>query len=124
MMQSQGKWRLAGLALIPLLGAQLGGAPSSGTQDSVLPVPEGQEILLTARAEGVQIYTCKAKPDKPGQNAWSLKAPQADLFDKDGNKIGKHYAGPTWESADGSKVVGNKATAQSAKAPKSSAIPW
>ncbi len=29
-----------------------------------------------------------------------------ELFDVTGKRIGKHYAGPTWESYDGSKVVG------------------
>ncbi len=41
---------------------------------------------------------------------------------RQGSTIGKHYAGPTWEAADGSKVVGQK-TAQ-ADAPEAGAIPW
>ena len=37
------------------------------------------------------------------------------LFDASGAKIGTHYAGPTWESIDASKVVGVvKAKADSA----------
>ena len=36
--------------------------------------------------------------------------------------MGKHYAGPTWESDDGSKVVGTVKARADAPAPD--AIPW
>ena len=39
-----------------------------------------------------------------------------------GNKIAKHYAGPTWESNDGSKVVGEVKAKDNG--PDPSAIPW
>ena len=39
-----------------------------------------------------------------------------------GKKIGKHYAGPHWESLDGSKVVG--AVKERADAPAAGSIPW
>ena len=86
-----------------------------------LDVPPNQEVTLQARAAGFQIYACSPKSDSSGF-AWTLKAPEADLFDSTGQKIGKHYAGPTWEAADGSKVAGTvKARAD---APDASAIPW
>jgi len=50
------------------------------------------------------------------------KAPEADLFDSNGKKIGKHYAGPTWESNDGSKVIGEVKARDNG--PDASAIPW
>jgi hypothetical protein len=57
------------------------------------------------------------------QYQWILKAPQADLFDAGGQKIGTHYAGPTWESSvDGSKVVGTKIAAAASPTPGN--IPW
>jgi hypothetical protein len=49
-------------------------------------------------------------------------APEADLFDAGGNRIGRHYAGPHWESADGSKVLGT--VKERADAPAADAIPW
>jgi Protein of unknown function (DUF3455) len=53
---------------------------------------------------------------------WVFKAPEADLFDASNKKVGKHYAGPVWESKDGSKVVGEvKAKADSKD---KTAIPW
>src|SRR5262249_43979890 len=65
--------------------------------------PEGHVMLFKARAEGVQIYLCKADVDDPGRLEWVLKAPDADLFDERGGRIGRHFAGPTWEAfEDGS----------------------
>jgi Protein of unknown function (DUF3455) len=63
-------------------------------------------LSFAANAKGVQIYECRARKDDPAQYEWVLKAPEADLFDGRGKKIGRHYGGPTWESSDGSKVVG------------------
>ena len=71
-----------------------------------LKVPATQQLSLAAQASGVQIYECKASKDDATRFEWAFKAPEAELFDAAGKKIGKHYAGPTWESNDGSKVVG------------------
>src|SRR6202048_3384738 len=67
-----------------------------------LRVPDGQSLLLRVAARGVQIYTCKAKTADAAAFGWALKAPEAELFDATGAKFGRHYGGPTWESADGS----------------------
>jgi hypothetical protein len=96
-------------------------APPPATP-SAIAVPNGQAVLVKALAKGVQIYACKAKEGASDMYEWSLKAPEAELFDEQGQKIGKHYAGPTWESMDGSKVVG-KLRAK-ADAPEPTAIPW
>ncbi len=85
-------------------------------------VPDGQTVLLKALGKGVQIYGCKAKPGDPGKFEWSFKAPEADLTNEHGDKIAKHYAGPTWEANDGSKVVGEKKA--DAPAPRPGAVPW
>jgi hypothetical protein len=71
-----------------------------------LRVPDGQSLRLRMAARGAQVYTCKAKAAEPAAYEWVLKAPDAELFDQRGVKVGRHYAGPTWESADGSRVVG------------------
>jgi hypothetical protein len=68
--------------------------------------PATDKLVHTYSAKGVQIYECRAKKDDPTQFEWVLKAPEAELFDASGKKVGKHYGGPTWESLDGSKVVG------------------
>jgi len=85
-----------------------------------LRVPDGQPLLLRALARGSQIYTCQAKATDPAVFEWVLKAPEAELFDPSGARIGRHYAGPTWESADGSRVVGEVIQ----RSPVPDAIPW
>jgi hypothetical protein len=87
-----------------------------------LKVPAGQVLQLKGSAKGVQIYECKAKTGNTNQFEWTLKAPEADLFDDQNKKIIKHYSGPTWEALDGSKVIGT--VKAKADAPKTSAIPW
>jgi len=78
--------------------------------------PRGESLAQIVPARGVQIYECR-------DGKWAFVAPEADLFDHSGKKIGKHYAGPHWEAADGSKVVA-KLTAR-APAPAADAdIPW
>jgi hypothetical protein len=87
---------------------------------AALKVPAGQKPVLAALGAGDQIYTCA--PAEQGVFAWKLEAPDAKLYDAQGKVIGKHYAGPTWESIDGSKVVGH--VEQKADAPEPGAIPW
>src|SRR5262252_125357 len=80
---------------------------------------KGETVVLTVHAVGAQVYDCKAGDG--GKLAWQFREPIATLI-QDGKTVGRHYAGPTWEHADGSRVVGklvaraNGATAQD--------IPW
>ena len=62
--------------------------------------------MLTAHAEGAQVYECKAGAD--GKPAWTFREPIATLL-VDGKTVGRHYAGPSWEHSDGSAVVGKVA---------------
>jgi hypothetical protein len=71
-----------------------------------LRVPATEILSFSAQARGAQIYRCSAGKSDPASFEWVLVGPEADLFDDAGEPIGKHYAGPTWESKDGSKVVG------------------
>jgi len=81
--------------------------------------PSGEQLLLQVHAMGSQVYSCKADGS---QYAWTLKAPDAALFDKDGKPFGSHFAGPSWEANDGSRVTG-KAVAN-APSPDPDSIPW
>jgi Protein of unknown function (DUF3455) len=84
--------------------------------------PSNQRLEWVLAAVGVQIYRCDAKKDAPGQFEWAFQAPEAQLRDVGGKSFGRHYAGPTWEAEDGSKVVG---TVQARlDAPDKAAIPW
>jgi hypothetical protein len=85
--------------------------------------PEGpQRLAERVGARGVQIYECRATPNATGGAQWVFVAPEAELLDARGTVTGKHYAGPHWESLDGSKIVG--AVKARADAPQSGAIPW
>lgn len=81
--------------------------------------PAGEKIVLHARATGVQVYGCQAGAD--GKLGWTLKRPEAELFDQEGTKIGQHGAGPSWKHNDGSEVIGKLAAR--ADSPSGS-IPW
>lgn len=87
-----------------------------------LRAPATEVLSLETKASGVQIYECSASKGEPARFEWTFKAPEADLFDRAGNKVGKHYAGPTWESNDGSKVVGEVKARDNG--PDPDAIPW
>ena len=80
--------------------------------------PANEQPVVQVHAKGDQIYTCK---EGATAFAWTLKAPDAQLFDKEGKAFGKHFAGPSWQAADGSTVKG-KAAANASLDPDS--IPW
>jgi uncharacterized protein DUF3455 len=81
-----------------------------------------ESLAMIVPAKGVQIYECRARKDQAGAYEWAFVAPEADLFDGHGGRIGRHYAGPHWESTDGSKVLGT--VKERADAPVADAIPW
>jgi hypothetical protein len=82
--------------------------------------PAGEKLLLVAHAKGFQIYVCGA--DAAGQPAWVLKAPEAFLYDEQGDVLGKHFGGPTWKHKDGSEITGKMAA--KLDAPGAVTIPW
>jgi Protein of unknown function (DUF3455) len=92
------------------------------TVPEALQVPADQQLLMEVAATGDQIYVCQAKADQPSTYEWTLKAPEALLYDRQGQTIGHHYGGPTWELNDGSQIVGQLQAR--ADAPDATAIPW
>jgi hypothetical protein len=103
-------------------GCASGPAVTPPDVPQALSPPAAQTIFVEALASGVQIYECAPKVDAPSTFEWTFRAPEAALVDRAGRPIGKHYAGPTWESIDGSTVVGEVKTR--APGPDKSAIPW
>ena len=77
------------------------------------------DLLEGLHAEGAQIYECKAGND--GKLAWAFREPIATLMEN-GKTVGRHYAGPNWEHADGSAVTGK--VAGNAPGTTASDIPW
>lgn len=96
-------------AATPCLGQQLPGAIAA----------KDEAVVSKVHAEGAQIYECKA--DSTGKLVWVFREPIASLM-RDGKTVGRHYAGPTWELADGSAVIGKVV----GRAPAGAAddIPW
>ena len=65
-------------------------------------VEPGETSVLTLHAEGAQVYECKADP--AGRLVWEFREPVATLIEA-GKTVGRHYAGPHWEHADGSVIA-------------------
>lgn len=112
------------LAIVPVTWAYTQSPPALETPEvpENLAVPQQNVLAFTAFARGVQVYACAPRPDDPSVFVWTFKAPDAALLNDAGERIGAHYAGPVWESADGSMVQGK--VLGRADAPSSTAIPW
>ena len=106
-------------ALLPALLAACA-SPFAPTEPSALRPAGGERLLMTVAARGVQIYECRSTAG--AAPAWTLLAPEAELFDAAGRAIGTHGAGPHWAHRDGSRVVAS--VAARADAPVAGAIPW
>ena len=119
-----GSIKLAMLAVVlSSLGLLTGVAPGGDnrapdlTGYEKLVVPDGNKVAFVAYAEGVQVYRWNG-------TSWTFGGPEAVLYSGDGDDdgvVGIHYAGPTWESNSGSKVVG---TVLERATPDPTAVPW
>ncbi len=116
--------RVAALLLVLLVAACASPQPPT----SMVKVPDklrpsaNESLAMIVSAKGVQIYECRARKDQAGAYEWAFVAPEADLFDARGTRTGRHYAGPHWESTDGSKILGT--VKDRSDAPVADAIPW
>lgn len=111
--------RFASAMLLAAASAVLSFSVAAQEVPQQIQPPATEQLLLRVHAKGDQVYICKAGG---AQFTWTLKAPDAQLFDKDGKPFGKHFAGPSWEANDGSRVTG-KAVAN-APSPDADSIPW
>jgi hypothetical protein len=101
------------LAVILLVG--LGGwTQTPGNIPANLMPPAGESLARQAKATGDQIYTCDG-------TSWVLLRPDARLLDESSKEIGLHFAGPTWQWADGSRVKGRPVANTTAD---TDSIPW
>jgi hypothetical protein len=100
----------------PASRAQPRSATAAQGECDTLHAPARTELAAHYYASGVQIY-------RWSDSTWTLVGPDAVLFAdaRRSSKVGTHYAGPTWETADGGKVVGTTARRC---VPDSTAIPW
>lgn len=110
-------------ALVTLGVALLAAGAAPSVRALAIPTtlaPASHESLrLHAGARGVQIYECRAAGKG---HAWTFVAPEADLFDENGHRIGSHGAGPHWRFSDGNRISA-RVTART-DAPHQRDIPW
>jgi hypothetical protein len=91
---------------------------AAGTASAQIPdavAAPNEAMVVSVHAEGAQVYECKAGAD--GKLAWQFREPIATLL-VDGKTVGRHFAGPSWELADGSAVVGKIAGRAPGATPK------
>ncbi len=100
--------RAVRLGTWPVLAALFASSNAATRAEPVPDLPSNfvvtdRQIILTAHGVGAQIYECK--PAATGQNSWAFREPVASLI-QGGKTIGRHYAGPNWDLADGSGIAG------------------
>ena len=94
-----------------LLAGLLGCAQMTPMMDvpSVVQAPAGQKAAMTWTGTGMLTYECRPKADNAMMFEWAFAGPEAKLADaKSMAATGRYYAGPTWESNDGSKITGKQ----------------
>lgn len=114
--------RLRALFVLALVLACVAVVPrAAGAQEAPkeLQPTRNETLVVRVHAKGDQVYTCEADG---GRFTWTLKGPDAQLFDQSGKPFGKHFVGPSWEANDGSRVTG-KAVAN-VPSPDADSIPW
>jgi hypothetical protein len=101
--------------LVPSAAISSWRTAESGVCDN-LSVPPGSKLVVKVFANGVQIYSWSG-------TGWNFVAPSAVLTsDAAGNgTVGTHYAGPTWESLSGGRIVG---AVRERCTPDADAVPW
>src|SRR5262244_2598952 len=109
--------RIVMFALSIVAASTLAGAASAQVPAAI--AAPGESAVVTLHAEGAQVYECKAGSD--GKLAWAFREPIATLL-LDGKTVGRHYAGPNWDHADGSGVTGK--TLANAPGKSASDIAW
>jgi hypothetical protein len=70
---------------------------------AALKAPDNERVAFVWQAIGSQIYECR---NDAGKMIWVFIAPEAELTNDKGDKVGTHGAGPNWTALDGSKIVG------------------
>jgi Protein of unknown function (DUF3455) len=106
------------LAVLTVAGATAAAGVPQPDVPPRIQVEDGHKPYLLAHATGVQIYTCSSTAAGP---KWRLLAPRATLYGDNGQLIGTHFGGPTWQARDGSFV---KAQRVDGVTVDPDAIPW
>ena len=103
-----------------------GHAVVAPTVPEAIKAPADQKASLEFFAKGTQNYTCTQSATDQTYS-WVFTAPEATLYDGTDDKApvaGSHSAGPTWQTKDGAKFVGDSPNAKKADSPDAASIPW
>jgi hypothetical protein len=116
---AKGTFTMHGRLACAVLALMAAATTETTAAEPLVPAPAGARLVLETAGQGVQIYACEKTADS---YRWAFKAPDAALFDRTGRQVGTHFAGPTWQLADGSRITGE--VVAHAPAPAPGAIPW
>ena len=92
-------------SIITLLDMEQDALAQAGNDGRAPEVPQEISVGPTNKVHfhgfgvGFQVYTWDG-------SSWGAPVPDATLYDEDGNIVASHFAGPTWQSNSGSRVVG------------------
>ena len=103
---------LASIGAVAVVSACSMGSSMTIVDNATLPepvrVPAGQKMRMAATGVGELTYECREKANAAAGYEWVFVGPVATLYGGDRKTVGKYYAGPTWESSDGSKITGKQ----------------
>jgi hypothetical protein len=86
---------------------------------SRIKAPDGHEPAVELSARGVQIFRC----ERVGEAfEWRFRQPEAELFDANGQAVGRHGANFSFEHRDGSRLLGTVVAHEKADSPDT--LPW
>jgi hypothetical protein len=92
-------------AILAVVVVGLPGLANAGPAEPPVPakivVPEENKLFLVGHAVGVQIHECVL--DASGYR-WRFVGPRADLYGDNGKLLATHFAGPRWQTRDGSTI--------------------
>jgi hypothetical protein len=109
------------LAALALSACASGGLSAVVVPES-LSAPDDESKSFVLLASGVERWECRAPRAQPDAPVWTLTGPEATLSDGTGHVVGRHGPGLTWESIDGSRLVGT--VRRKLDAPVAGAMPW
>jgi hypothetical protein len=101
-----GRWNgLSVLQAALFCGAAMMGLSARAEPAPASLTPAGAQMVAETTASGVQVYSCEY--DAQHRLGWVFRNPSATLYDDSGQSAVAHSAGPTWQAADGSRIVGH-----------------
>ncbi|HEX8746469.1 MAG TPA: DUF3455 domain-containing protein [Pyrinomonadaceae bacterium] len=120
---------IALVLLLAVVGLALPSVPAARAKEEnknspELPTPLCDDVqVLAGNKMAFHVYAVGVQKYRWNGTSWTFVEPVATLYSDAGfhGKVGVHYAGPTWESNSGSKIVAKRVGSCS---PDPTAIAW